>query len=113
VPLLSRCINAAVTAWGSPLGVTMTAIICTGGHLYFTANGSLTSEFQHYIAALSELAIIGTAAILHRGEVGDKASQLKLDGLIRGVAEVSDDLTEIEELPEEELDALRSDLRDT
>jgi low affinity Fe/Cu permease len=109
---LSVVINRAVLWWGSPLGVLITTVVCTAGHAYFTLNDSLTSQFQHYIAALSEFAIIGTALIRHSSIVGDKATQLKLDGLITGVADVSDDLAGIEELPEGELDTLRSDLRE-
>lgn len=91
--------------------MALTALVCTAGHVYFWLNGSLHSQFQHYLAGLSEAAIVICAMLLHRGEVGDKALHLKLDGLVRGVESVSDDLTEIEELPEEELDSLRSDLR--
>jgi len=108
---LSRLINTAVLWWGSPLGVLVTAVVCTAGHIYFTLNGSLTSQFQHYIAALSEFAILAAPMILHSGTVSTKAIQIKLDGLIKGVAEVSDDLAGIEELPERELDTLKSDLK--
>jgi low affinity Fe/Cu permease len=109
--ILSVVINRAVLWWGSPAGVTLSVIVCTVGHIALTRIGYLKTPADHYIAALSELALVGTAAILHAGTVSTKAIQIKLDGLIRGIEGVSDSLTEIEELPEGELDTLRSDLR--
>jgi hypothetical protein len=109
---LSRLINTTVLSWGSPIGVLATLLVCTAGHIALTVIGYLKTPPEHYIAGLSELAIIGTALILHSSIVGDKAAQLKLDGLVRGIEAVSDELVAAEELPEREMDILRKNLRE-
>jgi low affinity Fe/Cu permease len=108
VILLSRIINRGVAAWGSPVGVAITVLLCVVGHIYFTMSGAITTQQGHYLVGISEIAIIGAAMILHASAVETKAIQIKLDALILAASEIDDSIAGIEGLPEKELDEVRS-----
>src|SRR5881227_2027873 len=107
---LSRLVNRSVAAWGSPYGVALTVAVCTVGHAVLTGAGYLHTIADHYIAGLSELAMIACAFILHASAVTGKAEQLKLDALLHDLTEARAQFAGIEDLTEPEIEAMRDQL---